>query len=53
MTNVRKALAAAAGLLAQIIAAGVFSGSAQAWAQIGLAAVTAIGVYLIPNIPST
>ena len=50
MSQVRKALVAVAGVVAQVVAAGVLSGSAQAWAQIVLAAVTAAGVYLAPNV---
>jgi hypothetical protein len=49
VTNFRKAVAALAGLAAQVVAAGVLSGSAQAWAQLVLATLTAVGVYLVPN----
>lgn len=49
MNQFRKALIAVAGLLTQVVAVGVLEGKAQAWAQVALAAVTALTVYLVPN----
>lgn len=47
--EVRKALVAFAGLLAQLVNGGVLHGSAQAYGSALLALLTATGVYLVPN----
>lgn len=49
MNEFRKAQVALAGVVGQVVAAGVLHGTAQAWAQIVLAVVTAAGVYAVPN----
>lgn len=51
LTEARKALVAAAGVVAQVIALGVLHGTALHWAQIASGALAAILVYRIPNAP--
>jgi hypothetical protein len=47
--EVRKAAAAAVGLVAQIVALGFLSGTALHYAQIIIAAATLLGVYIVPK----
>jgi len=49
MGRYRKGLVAAAGLLAQAVAAGIIPAPYDKWAAIFLAALTAAGVYAVPN----
>ncbi len=49
MSNIRKFLLAATGVLGQVIAANVLTGSELHYAQVGLAVLTAAGVYFVPN----
>jgi hypothetical protein len=45
----RKTVVAVLGLIGQVVAAGVLDGTALHWAQVILAAGTALGVYQVPN----
>lgn len=45
----RKGVVTVLGVIAQLISLGVLSGSALHWAQIIIAAATAVGVISIPN----
>lgn len=49
MARYRKALIAAAGLIAQIIAAGAVPAPYDKWAAVVLALLVAAGVYQVPN----
>lgn len=49
ITRYWKALPALAGVLAQLIAANVLTGSALHYAQVLLAALTALGVVVVPK----
>lgn len=49
LAEFRKGIVAVAGLLGQVIALGVLHGTALHWAQVALAAVTALGVVLATN----
>jgi len=49
VTEVRKALVAAVGLVAQVVAAGVLTGTALHAAQAVLAVAALAGVYTVPN----
>ena len=49
----RKLLVAAAGLIAQIINLNVASGTVRDWLVAALAALTAVGVYTVPNTPAS
>lgn len=49
LAEARKALLAAAGVLAQVIELGVLHGSALHWAQIASGAVASALVFLVPN----
>lgn len=51
LAEFRKGLVSVAGLLGQLIALGVLHGTALHWAQIILAALTAIGVVAASNAP--
>lgn len=52
VASARKALVAVVGVVAQLVAVGVLSGSALHWAQVVLAALAAAGVYAVPNKPA-
>lgn len=47
----RKAAVAVAGVLGQVLAAGVLPPTWQPWAAVALALATALGVYQVPNAP--
>ncbi len=47
--RVRKALVAVAGFAATLLAAGALDPDVAPWVQAGLAALTAAGVYAVPN----
>jgi hypothetical protein len=49
MGKYRKGLIAAAGLLGQLVAAGMIPAPYDKWAAVVLAALTAAGVYAVPN----
>lgn len=49
MTKYNKFFAAAAGVLGQIVAANVVTGTALHYVQVALAAVTALSVFGLPN----
>lgn len=49
VAEIRKTLTALVGLVAQVVALGVLSGTALHWAQLVLAGATAVGVYVVPN----
>lgn len=48
LARYRKAVAPAVGLVAQVVALGLLSGTALHWAQLGLAAATLAGVVAAP-----
>jgi hypothetical protein len=52
----RKFLVGASGLLAQVVAAGIFDGAndqtTRLWVSAALAVLTAAGIYQVPNAPS-
>jgi hypothetical protein len=50
---VRKALIGAAGFLGSLLTQGALHGNAQVIATSAVAALTAMGVYLVPNSPDT
>jgi len=52
MSRYRKAAAAAAGVLAQLVAAGAIPEQWRPWASVVLAVATALGVYAAPNSPA-
>lgn len=52
LAQVRKAAVAVLGLVAQAVALGVLSGTPLHYAQVILAAATALGVYIAPNKPA-
>jgi hypothetical protein len=52
IASVRKAAVAVGGVVGQAVALGVLHGDALHWAQIVLAALTAVGVYQVPNSPA-
>lgn len=52
LAQARKALVAAAGVVAELVAAGVLSGSVEHYAQLALAVLAAVGVYAVPNKPA-
>jgi hypothetical protein len=47
-----KFFAGLAGVLAQVIAANVVTGSALHYCQVALAALTALSVFIVPNAPA-
>lgn len=49
--QVRKAAVAAAGIVGQVVAAGVIPDSYLPWTSILIAVLTAVGVYGVPNAP--
>ena len=49
VTRYRKLLVAAAGVIAQIINLNLVAGSLRDWLIVALAALTALGVYRVPN----
>lgn len=49
LSAARKAVVAVAGVAAQLVALGVLSGSTLHYVQVGLAVLTAAGVYAAPN----
>lgn len=49
MQKVAKFITAAVGALTQVIALGIMHGTALKDVQVGLAVVTALAVYLVPN----
>ena len=49
LAEIRKAVAAAAGVAAVIVANGLLSGTAQRWTTAGLGVATFLGVYVVPN----
>jgi len=49
LAEVRKSVAGAVGLVAQVVAAGVLSGTALHVAQAVLAIAAVAGVYVVPN----
>lgn len=53
LAEARKALAVVAGIVAQVVALGVLSGTALHDVQAVLAVLTAVGVYAVPNKPPT
>jgi hypothetical protein len=53
LAQAKKALIAVVGIIAQAVSLGVFSGAVLAWAQVIIAAATALGVYTVKNAPST
>jgi ABC-type transporter Mla maintaining outer membrane lipid asymmetry permease subunit MlaE len=53
MARIRKALAAAAGLAATVVAAGLLDDTTEAVVTSALAALTVVGVYAVPNEPAT
>ncbi len=50
--RIRKTLVALAGFAATLLAAGVLDPDVAPWVQAGLAALTAAGVYAVPNAPA-
>jgi hypothetical protein len=52
MDRYRKGIVAAAGLLGQLVAAGIIPAPYDKWAMAVLAALTALGVYAVPNAPA-
>jgi hypothetical protein len=52
LARVRKFLIALAGLAAIGITQGLIEGSAADWCAAGIAALTAAGVYVVPNRPA-
>jgi hypothetical protein len=52
MDRYRKGLIAGAGLLGQLVAAGLIPAPYDKWAAVVLAALTAAGVYAVPNTPA-
>lgn len=52
MDRYRKGLVAAAGMLGQLVAAGLIPEPWDKWAVVVLAALTAAGVYAVPNAPA-
>lgn len=51
LARYRKAIAAAVGALAEIVALGVLPEQYQSWATTLIAVATAAGVYAVPNEP--
>lgn len=51
LAQVRKAAVAAAGIVGQVVAAGVIPDRYLPWTSILIAALTAVGVYGVPNAP--
>jgi uncharacterized membrane protein YdbT with pleckstrin-like domain len=51
LAELRKAVAAASGLLAQVIELGVLNGTALHWTQTASGVLAALLVYLVPNAP--
>lgn len=49
LPEIRKALVAVAGVLAQVIELGVLHGSVLHYAQVASGAVAAVLVYVVPN----
>lgn len=49
LAEIRKGLAALAGVAALLIAQGVLTGTAERWAEIVLSVLTVVGVYGVPN----
>lgn len=49
LTKIDKFIVAATGALGQVIAANVLTGSELHYAQVALAALTAAGVFFVPN----
>ena len=52
MQEYSKAITAVVGLVAMLISTGVLDGSAQLYVNAAIAALTALGVYAVPNKPS-
>ena len=51
LAEVRKVAVAVVGVVAQVVALGLLHGTALHWAQVVVAAATAVGVYGVPNAP--
>lgn len=49
LAQVRKALVALAGAVAQVVALGVVHGQALHWATVVIAVATVLGVHQVPN----
>lgn len=49
LAELRKAIAAASGAVAELVSVGLLSGAAERWTTGVLAAATAACVYLVPN----
>jgi len=52
MDKYRKGLVAVAGLAGQLVAAGMIPAPYDKWVAVVLAALTALGVYAVPNTPA-
>ena len=49
IAEIRKGLAALAGIVALLVAQGVLTGTAERWAEVVLSVLTVVGVYGVPN----
>jgi hypothetical protein len=52
LAQVKKAVVAATGVVAVLVAQGLLSGSAERWVEGVLAAATAVLTYFLPNAPA-
>ena len=51
IASIRKAIAAATGLVAEGLAVGFLNSTDAKWATIVIGAITTILVYFVPNVP--
>lgn len=53
LKRIAKFVAALAGVAAQVVASGLVDGAAREWMSQGIAILTAVAVFLVPNETAT